>query len=293
LAPAAATVGAARASMPLDKPKDSQEKVAMLYDTTLCTGCKACVSACSSVNGLEPDTSISGGIWQMPLDLNAKTKNIIKLHADKERHEYSFVKYQCMHCLDPACVAGCPFHSLHKSDWGTVQWDPYRCIGCRYCEVACPFLIPKFEWDRFNPKIVKCEFCAHLLKDGRQPGCTQACPTGAVVFGTRGRLLQEAKSRIAARPGKYFENRVYGEKEAGGTQVFYLSHVDFEKIGLPKLGEGSIPAYATKWHHLLYKFMWAPLALYAFFASSVKKNWKHHQQEMEEYEKETGLKPQL
>jgi Fe-S-cluster-containing dehydrogenase component len=293
LAPAAVATGVAKASMPIDKPKDTEQKVGLLYDTTICTGCKACVSACTQVNGLTPDTSLSGGIWQMPLDLNAHTKNIIKLYKDPEKNQFSFVKYQCMHCIDPACASGCPFNALEKTEWGAVTWNSYKCIGCRYCEVSCPFLIPKFEWDKFNPKIVKCELCSHLLKDGRQPGCTQACPTGAVVFGTRDALLKEAKFRITNKPGKYFENRVYGETEGGGTQVLYLSHIDFEKIGLPKLGDKSIPSYATKGHHLVYKFMWAPIALYAFFANAVQKNWKHHQHEMEEYKKETGLEPQL
>jgi nitrate reductase beta subunit len=105
------------------------------------------------------DTLLSGGIWDMPTGLNAQTKNIIELYQDPKSDEFAFVKKQCMHCLDPACVTGCPFGSLKKVDFGAVTWNSSLCIGCRYCEVACPFEVPQFQWEAWNPKIVKCEFC--------------------------------------------------------------------------------------------------------------------------------------
>src|SRR5215472_13695920 len=109
LLPGLAAAPAAEASFVHSRPANPEERIAMLYDTTLCTGCMACVSACAQANGLAPDTQLSEGLWQMPLDLNSHTKNIIKLYSDPIGTQYSFVKYQCMHCLDPACVAGCPF----------------------------------------------------------------------------------------------------------------------------------------------------------------------------------------
>jgi len=121
------------------------DAVAMLFDSTVCTGCKACMPACNEANGLPTDTSLSGGIWDMPMGLNAKTKNIIELYQDPQSDEFAFVKKQCMHCLDPACVTGCPFGSLVKRDLGAVTWDSSLCIGCRYCEVACPFEVPNFS----------------------------------------------------------------------------------------------------------------------------------------------------
>lgn len=266
----------------------------MLYDATICTGCKACMSACNAVNKLEPDTRLSGGIHQMPPDLNSRTKNIIKLYNEPSGR-WSFVKRQCMHCLDPACVSGCPFHALEKNkELGVVTWDGGKCIGCRYCEIACPYQIPKFEWDKFNPRIVKCEFCyEQRLKDGRQPGCTGACPTGAVVYGTRENLLAEAHRRISANPGKYYKDRVYGENEGGGTQVFYLSRVPFNKLGLPLLSDESNPHYATKVSSRIYGWLAGPAIVFAMLFGAINKNWKHHEAERRQHEADGHLPEQL
>jgi len=275
-------------------PVAPADAVSMLYDNTICTGCKACVVACSEANGLPPDTSRSGGLWQMPEDLNSKTKNIIKLCEEPNGKDFAFVKRQCMHCLDPACVTGCPFGALKKNEWGAVTWESSLCIGCRYCEVACPFDVPKFQWDKWNPKIVKCEFCFdQRLKENQQPACTGVCPTGAVIFGKRVDLLAKAKARIAASPGKYFENRVYGEHEAGGTQVLYLSKVSFQDIGLPKLGSASLGHYATMVTSVIYKWLSAPILAAGILGSVIKRNWNRHEAERPEREKQSGLPDQL
>ena len=274
-------------------PVAAPDAVSMLYDNTICTGCKACMPACNEANGLPPDTVLSGGIWDLPADLNSKTKNIIKLYQEEDGPGFSYVKRQCMHCLDPACVTGCPFGSLKKADWGAVTWNSSLCIGCRYCEVACPFDVPKFEWDHWNPKIVKCEFCYDRLHNNEQPACTAVCPTGAVIFGKRTDLLAKAKDRVAASPDKYFENRVYGEHEAGGTQVLYLSNVSFQKIGLPKLGTTSLGHYATKVTSVIYKWLSGPILVAGLLGVVIKKNWNRHEAESMEQEKETGLRGQL
>ncbi|HEY3491265.1 MAG TPA: hydrogenase 2 operon protein HybA [Candidatus Deferrimicrobiaceae bacterium] len=294
-AAAVAPVETATAAVHSEKPQAAPGAVGMLYDATVCTGCKACMAACNQVNELPADSAGSGGLYHAPLDLNSKTKNIIKLYQAPNAGKWSFVKRQCMHCLDPACVSGCPFEALSKDpEKGVVRWDGSRCIGCRYCEIACPFQIPKFEWDKWNPRIVKCEFCiTQRLEKGEQPGCTGACPTGAVIFGKRDALLAEAKRRIAASPGKYFENRVYGEKDAGGTQVFYLAAVPFKDLGLPELGTDSIPYYATKVNAKLYKWLSGPLVLYGILALAVNRNWKHHRHEQEQHEAKGGLPEQL
>jgi Fe-S-cluster-containing dehydrogenase component len=229
----------------------------------------------------------------MPADLNSKTKNIIKLYQEPEGPGFAYVKRQCMHCLDPACVTGCPFGSLKKADWGAVTWNSSLCIGCRYCEVACPFDVPKFEWDHFNPKIVKCEFCYDRLHNSEQPACTAVCPTGAVIFGKRTDLLAQAKGRVAVAPDKYFENRVYGEHEAGGTQVLYLSNVSFQKIGLPKLGSTSLGHYATKVTSVIYKWLSGPILAAGILGVVIKRNWNRHEAESAEREKRTGLREQL
>lgn len=271
--------------------KAPADAVGLLYDATVCIGCKACVAACTTANGLIPDTTLSGGIWQMPTDLNAQTKNIIQLY--KEGDQQSFVKRQCMHCIDPACVSGCPFKALTKGKYGIVEWNSLQCVGCRYCEISCPFDVPRFEWAKFNPKIVKCELCNFRLAEGKQPACTEACPVGAVTFGTREQLLAEAKRRIDASPGKYYQNRIYGEGDLGGTQVLYLSHVPFEKIGLPEVGNESRAHYGTKVHNIVYKGMAIPVAVYAVLVATIKRRYKVMEEEGRREEQETGRPSQL
>lgn len=267
--------------------------VAMLYDTTRCIGCQACVVACAETNGLEPPTTESEGRWQMPRDLDPQTKNIIQLFRDDDAGQWSFVKRQCMHCVDAACVSGCPFKALTKDERGIVRWNSAQCIGCRYCEVACPYQIPKFEWDRFNPKIVKCEFCSHVLDEQGEPSCTKVCPADAVVFGTREQLLEDAHARLEAKPGTYHEDRVYGEDDAGGLQVLYLSHVPFEKIGLPKLGTTSIPAKTGLIHKWVTKWGAFPILAYVTLLAFVRRRWKQHDEESMRIEAEGGLRDQL
>ena len=275
------------------KRLDDRDAVSMLYDATLCTGCQACVTACNEANDLPADTAAADGMWHMSGDLSARTKNIIKLHKEGDDGPYSFVKRQCMHCLEPACVTGCPFGALTKRDDGAVVWESSRCIGCRYCEIACPFDVPKFEWENFNPRIVKCEMCVHRLDEGIDPACTSVCPTSAVVFGYRSDLLVEAKRRIQDNLGRYHENRVYGEHEGGGTQVLYLSAISFTKLGLPSLGAESVARYGTKVHSFLYKWFLLPFVLYLISAGIIRKRWIDHEREAKEERTKTGLPQQL
>ncbi|MBP9212387.1 MAG: hydrogenase 2 operon protein HybA [Bacteroidetes bacterium] len=272
----------------------NKEMVAMLYDTTLCIGCKACVSACAEVNGLVPDTGTSDGLYQMPKYLNDKTKNIIKLYEDEKTGLRTFVKAQCMHCIDPACVAACPMAALTKnSKNGIVEWDGTTCLGCRYCQIACPYNIPKFEWTEVNPKIVKCQFCDHRT-DGKGPACCDVCPREAVIYGTREELLRIARKRIADNPGKYYEDKIYGEYEGGGTQVLYLSHIEPKLLGhLVPLDHRSIPEQVESVQNTLYMGFLSPVIVYAALTSYMKKQWHKHEEEAKHVEEKTGLKEQL
>ena len=266
----------------------------LLYDATKCVGCKSCMVACTSANELKPDTRIDG-IHQAPPALNYFTKNIIKLYRTADGSDHSYFKQQCMHCIDPGCMNACMFGGLRKDEeTGVVWWLGGKCVGCRYCEIACPFHIPAFQWDGFNPKIVKCELCRDPIAKGKrkQPGCTEVCPTQAVIYGKRDELLKEAKSRIAANPGKYFEGKVYGEQDGGGTQVLYLSRVGFDKLGLPELGEASIPS-KLKYSHMVYKWMAIPTLLYLGMVAFAGKNFAEHSHHLVHEQEKTGLRPQL
>jgi Fe-S-cluster-containing dehydrogenase component len=258
------------------------DAVGLMYDATKCIGCRACMPACQAENWLKPDTGATGGLYHQPYALNSNTKNLIKLYASPDGQERSFIKQQCMHCVDPACVSGCPMQALHKEPLGVVGWKSSLCIGCRYCQIACPFNIPKFEWHAVNPKIVKCELCRHTVGiTAAQPACSRVCPTHAVIYGKRTELLAEAHRRISARPGFYFQDRVYGEKEAGGTQCLILSHVDFSKLGLPKLGNESAPSQVRRSTTFIYRGFLTPIVAYGGIVAIMRNRWKDHLEHVE------------
>jgi Fe-S-cluster-containing dehydrogenase component len=273
--------------------KAPQQAVGMLYDATRCVGCQACVSACAQAGDLVRDAKLDS-LRQNTRDLTASARSSIKLYKTADGSSYSFVKRQCMHCIDAACVAACMFRALIKnSETGIVSWNPGLCVGCRYCEIVCPYHIPRFQWHGVNPRIVKCEFCRERLAQGKDPACTSVCPTQAVVFGKRTDLIAEAAFRTAKNPEKYFEHRAFGEGEGGGTQVLYLSHAPFDKLGLPKLSSESIPAKYLKWQKRVYAYLVAPAAAYAVLVGLLRKRWKRHEKDLEEDEESSGLRPQL
>jgi formate dehydrogenase iron-sulfur subunit len=123
-----------------------------------------------------------------------------------------------------ACIVG----ALKKTPEGAVAYDPEICIGCRYCMVACPWEIPKYNWEARVPTIQKCNLChERVTTEGKPPACVEACPTGATIFGDREQLLKEARRRLRAEPDKYVQ-KIWGEKEVGGTSVLYISDVDIK-----------------------------------------------------------------
>ena len=246
------------------------DAVGLLYDTTRCVGCKACVVACKQANEMPPDVDgYGGGLYDAPEGLNEFTKNVIALH--REGDEVAFVKKQCMHCIDPACVGACMLGALQKGKFGVVSYDVSKCVGCRYCEAVCPFNVPKFQWSKKAPRIVKCELCRHRLAEGKEPACTEVCPRSAVIFGRYTDLLEDARSRLAQHPDKYVP-KIYGERELGGTQVLYLSHVPFEKLGFRFQDEEAVPHVQQSVQHGVYQGFAAPVALYALLGAVMFRN---------------------
>jgi formate dehydrogenase iron-sulfur subunit len=90
----------------------------------------------------------------------------------------TFVKFQCMHCHDPACVSACIVGALTKQTSGPVIYDVRKCIGCRYCMIACPFQVPAYEYyNPLTPEVRKCNFCFQDIKEGKLPACVQNVPS--------------------------------------------------------------------------------------------------------------------
>lgn len=211
---------------------------AVLIDTTKCIGCRACQVACKSWNDLPGKPTSFSDTWENPkfLDSRNYTRVIFRevVQPDGEL-KWLFVKRQCMHCLTPACASACPVGALVRLPHGPVVYDDGKCIGCRYCMMACPFQIPKFEWESAVPLVRKCTFCADRQALGEEPACTASCPTRALLFGNRDQLLKEAYRRISSEPDKYY-HEVYGERTGGGTSMLYLTAASFESLGLNHLG---------------------------------------------------------
>jgi formate dehydrogenase beta subunit len=256
-AAATASVVAAPAAVAAKRRGVPADAKGILYDATKCVGCKACVVGCKNASDLKPDPNSYGdGLYDASNGLNEYTRTIIQLYRDGD--EFSFVKKQCMHCIDPGCVNACMLGALKKGKYGVVSWQADRCVGCRYCQVACPFEVPQFEWAKANPRIVKCDLCQERIEEGKVPVCAEVCPRGAIQYGTREELLREARSRIAAQPGLYVD-RIYGEHELGGTQVLYLSSVEFEKLGFRFQDTAPVPSIQQSAQRQVY----APLAFLA------------------------------
>jgi formate dehydrogenase iron-sulfur subunit len=192
---------------------------AILYDATMCIDCKACERACAERNGLPYDDKIAAESKQSEHKLT-----VVMADGDK------YMRRLCMNCQDPTCASVCPVAALRKTADGPVTYDASRCIGCRYCMLACPFSVPKYEWSKALPQIRKCDMCADRVAQGLQTACAEACPTGATKFGERDALIAEARQRIAANPGQYVDH-IYGLNEVGGTSVLLLSSVPFERFG--------------------------------------------------------------
>ncbi len=208
---------------------------AILVDTTRCVGCEECVLACKKENDLGPDELRPG---QLSVDSLSSTRFTTVLREPGNH----FVKQQCRHCVDPACVSACLVGAMQKTPEGPVIYDAELCMGCRYCMVACPYGIPRYEWDEAVPKVRKCSLCYPRLKEGKEPACVEACPQDALLFGRRDDLLDEAHRRLAAHPDIYVPH-VYGEKEVGGTSVLYISDMSLGFLGWSgNLGDGPLPA---------------------------------------------------
>jgi formate dehydrogenase iron-sulfur subunit len=198
--------------------------IGILIDVTRCEGCFECVNACVEANDLGPDVPAD---QDSPDGLSSRRWSTIV-----EQPAGHYVRKQCRHCLEPACVSVCPVAAMQKTPEGPVIYDAGRCMGCRYCMMACPYGIPRYEWDSLAPTVRKCNLCYERLQEGQPPACVDSCPQQALIFGQRDELLAEAHRRLTTEPDKYIQ-KVYGETDVGGASVLYVSDVplDFLNYG--------------------------------------------------------------
>jgi Fe-S-cluster-containing dehydrogenase component len=304
-AAALCSVGVAEARPNL---QPAEEAVGMLYDATLCVGCKACVAKCKEVNGLSPANSSPENPWDNARDLSGDTFNVIKVYRngkaenkDSLKDGFCFEKRSCMHCVDPGCVSACPTTSMRRDPkTGIVTHHPDSCIGCRNCMVACPYNVPQFEYNKVFGSIHKCQMCnqsgVERINKGQMTGCAEACPTGATLFGNRKALLAEAKRRMALKAGDIYDyprgdvskpdsthekkvasyqKHIWGETEAGGTNVLHLSAIPFDQLGMPPLGERSAASVSETVQHTLYSYLAIPAIALAGLTYAVKRNSGH------------------
>lgn len=258
---AAAVAAGASASVP-EKPARGARGV--LVDTTLCVGCRSCEAACSEANGTAPpERPDDDAVFATVRTTGPETFTVVNRASVKSPSgEDRYAKRQCMHCVEPACATACAVNALEKTLEGPVVYDPSKCMGCRYCMVACPFSIPKYQFAKAVPLVRKCQFCAERQAKGLEPACTSACPSGALTFGYRAELLETAKKKVWGSPDRYVHH-VWGENEAGGTSWLYISDIPFEEfamrtnvpkepyIGLTEGALSTVPFVLTLWPPLL------------------------------------------
>lgn len=214
----------------------------VLVDLTQCIGCGSCTVACKLWNGTEFDEERPAtGDHPKLTSKNWTTVKRLETTANGQP-VWRFVKEQCLHCNEPACASACFSKALQKTENGPVIYYPDLCVGCRYCMVACPFNIPKYQWEKALPFVAKCQMCSTKIARGEAPACTAVCPTGVMKFGERDELIKQAKE-IIGTDGRYVQE-IYGEKEVGGTAWIYLSDIPFAQLGFKTgLTTRPLPSY--------------------------------------------------
>jgi formate dehydrogenase iron-sulfur subunit len=215
------------------------KQVGVLVDVTRCVGCNKCVDACVTTNHL-------GEAYHIPQQASDGLSSDRWL-AIVQSPEGGFVRKSCRHCLDAACVSACPVGAMTQTPEGVVLYDGEKCMGCRYCMMACPFGIPRYEWDSSAPLIRKCTLCYDRLVEGKIPACVEACPEQVLTFGERSELLAIAHEQVKQASNNYLQ-KVYGEFEVGGTALMYISSVSLDFLGFNGApGEEAYPELTWEW----------------------------------------------
>ncbi len=251
------------------------DRFGVLADFTLCVGCRRCEMACSQAHDLphgELESYDDDSVFKEMRRPTIDDLTVINAYpAPDGREDALTVKVNCMHCEHPPCVSACIVTALTKDPRGPVVYDPWKCIGCRYCMIACPFQIPAYEYkDQLTPKVVKCDLCAEKTLNGEGiPACVDMCPVDALTFGKRSDLLEMAKQRIKHNPERYFD-KVFGEHDGGGTSWLLLADRDFSEVDLPELPEYSPASVTERIQHGIFRGFSGPAMVFGLMSVLVK-----------------------
>lgn len=262
----------------------SEDRMGVLVDTTECIGCRNCEWACKTSHNMTVGNLSSYEDKSVFKEMRRPDKTALTVinqyKKENEVNSYINVKAQCMHCDHPACVSACIVGAFSKKENGSVIWDTDKCIGCRYCMVACPFQVPAFEYEKaLEPDIKKCDFCFERTKDGLLPSCVDICPVEALIYGPRSELIKIAREKIKKYPDRYIEH-IYGENEVGGTSWLYLSGQDLSKAkALPSLTTKPAPGVSESIQHGIFAYFVPPASLYALLAGIMWLNKKKKEKE--------------
>ena len=242
----------------------------VLVDLTMCVGCRLCEHACKESNGFEAgpvESYDDQSVFKAERRPGTESFTVVNAYTP-DAGKPVYAKVNCMHCNHAACVSACIVGALRKQENGAVVYDAWKCIGCRYCMVACPFQIPTYTYnDALTPAVRKCEFCATRTDKGEAPACVAACPRQALTFGKRKALLAMAhEDKLQQHPDQYVQH-VYGEHEVGGTSWMYVSRVPFAQAGFLTLGEAAPPVLTEAIQHGVFKYWIAPVGWYGFLAT--------------------------
>ncbi len=223
----------------------------LLHDTTLCVGCRSCEVACNEVNGLPPvDVPVDDQqIFDTVRRSTETSLTVVNKYVEAtDDRPPVYRKLQCMHCNEPCCATVCLVHAFEKTPEGPVLYHPELCMGCRYCVMACPYYALAYEYeDPLTPKVMRCTMCYDRIKEGKLPGCAEACPMGAITFGKRDELIKIARERIRKNPERYVDH-IFGEHEFGGTSWMILAGTSFGELGLDEgMTSEPLPAIATSY----------------------------------------------
>jgi len=261
----------------------SEDRMGVLVDTTVCIGCRKCEWACKTAHNMPTDSIDSYDdrkVFEKMRRPDDTALTVVNEYDNLKNPNIPInLKVQCMHCDEPACVSACIVGAFNKEENGTVWWDENKCIGCRYCLVACPFQVPAFEYGKaLEPRIMKCDFCIDRTKEGMLPACVEICPVETLTYGKRSKLIEVARKKIQMYPDRYVDH-IFGEHEVGGTSWLYLASRDFNELDFPKLGTDAAPGVSESIQHGIFAYFIPPISLYALLGGVM---WLNKQKEKPE-----------